>query len=252
MLTQYRLTLTPARGCQPAAEWGFYLYSALLAMAPEDFGAAVHQDRVTPVSQFLREVQGTLQWTVNLLGAPSQQALAPVLQNCRELYLQREALPLHVHIDAVQTIDSVDELFSLTADADRQQQLLFYTPTAFKSQGRYVNLPSTWLIFQSLVQKWNGCLPDCPIEDEDGEGVRALAEGLHCTRFSLQSRPFHIKSGTIPGFTGSMRLENSLSGFHRSLANALLYFASFSGIGIKTALGMGGIDCQIASHSANP
>ena len=52
--------------------------------------------------------------------------------------------------------------------------LRFQTPTAFKSRGQYVNLPTTRLLMQSLVQKWNGSFLDCPIEDEDGLGVASV------------------------------------------------------------------------------
>ena len=45
----------------------------------------------------------------------------------------------------------------------------FLTPTAFKSRGQYLNLPTTRLVLQSLIRKWNGSVTECPIEDEDGE-----------------------------------------------------------------------------------
>lgn len=41
---------------------------------------------------------------------------------------------------------------------------------------------------------------------------------------------------------GDLTLENRLGGFHRELAEALLSFADFAGVGIKTTLGMGGVE----------
>ena len=38
-----------------------------------------------------------------------------------------------------------------------------------------------------------------------------------------------------------MTLDNRLSGFHRELVGALLTFAGYAGVGIKTSLGMGGV-----------
>ena len=95
---------------------------------------------------------------------------------------------------------------------------------------------------QSLIKKWNGCILDCPIEDEDGQGLEALAAGLRPRSFRLYSRDYVLKGSPIPGVVGELTLENRLEGFHRELADALLCFAPFSGVGIKTTLGMGGVE----------
>ena len=68
-----------------------------------------------------------------------------------------------------------------------------------------------------------------------------MADGLLCSRFALHDQSYCLKGKRIPGFVGSMTLENKLAGFHRELADALLVFAGYAGVGIKTALGMGGV-----------
>ena len=40
--------------------------------------------------------------------------------------------------------------------------------------------------------------------------------------------------------TGSLTVCNRLSGIHAAVSDLLLQFAAFSGVGIKTTLGMGG------------
>ena len=137
---------------------------------------------------------------------------------------------------------SADELFALAAQGNSQlHRLRFCTPTCFKSVGQYLPLPTTRLIVQSLMKKWNGCISECPIEDEDGQGMETLAAGLRPRDFQLRSRTYYLKGNSIPGFVGELTLENRLNGFHRELADALLLFADFAGIGIKTTLGMGGV-----------
>ena len=144
-------------------------------------------------------------------------------------------------------VHDVDELFARAARQEGRHALRFQTPTAFKSRGQYVNLPTTRLLIQSLVQKWNGSFLDCPIEDEDGQGVETLAAGLRWRGFQLRDQTYRLKGSAIPGFVGRAVVENRLSGFHRQLADALLLFSGYSGVGIKTALGMGGV-----IHSAQP
>ena len=68
-----------------------------------------------------------------------------------------------------------------------------------------------------------------------------MAEGILCSRLCLQDDHYRLKRQTIPGFIGTLLLENRLSGFHAQLANVLLLFAGYAGVGIKTTLGMGGV-----------
>ena len=66
--------------------------------------------------------------------------------------------------------------------------------------------------------------------------------GLLCRGYQLRDQSYFLKDNHVPGFVGSLTLDSTcLSGFHRTLADALLYFSGYSGIGIKTTLGMGGI-----------
>lgn len=244
MLTQFRLSLSPNRLCQPRPEWGYHLYSALLDYASVDFGNAVHCDAITPISQHLTIERESLamSWTVNLLGEVSEQALSRTMKTVEQLTLGKDNVTLRVLDRKSFSVPSVDSLFSQAAAFGDRHSLSFCTATAFKSQGRYCNLPSTRLIVQSLISKWNGSMKDCPIEDNDGVAVDVLSHGLRATKFRLYDRLYYLKGNSIPGFTGELILENRLTGFHHDFINMLLLFSNYSGVGIKTALGMGGVE----------
>ncbi len=244
MLTRYRLTLTPDHPCHPRPEWAYRLYAALLAQAPGAFGAEAHQDGATPVSQHLTLEEGKLIWTVGLLGADCEEKLSSVLEQLHQLRLEKDRVTLAVERRERRTVADAEELLDLAARERGLHTLRFVTATAFKSQGRYLNLPSTHLIIQSLVKKWNGCIRECPIEDTDGQGAEALAAGLRLRAFRLYDRMYYLKGSSIPGFVGELTLENRLEGFQRQLADALLLFADHAGVGIKTTLGMGGVEHQ--------
>ena len=238
MLTQYKLTMKLNRPLEVQPEMGYRLYAALIHELPPEYGRELHKDQVTPVSQFVKPTEKGLLWTVTLLGEESQQVIQPVISNHKEYLLQKDRALLTVTDCRQETLRDVDELFERSVNMDGCR-LRFETPAAFKHHGKYVNLPSERLILQSLMKKWNGVFPDCPIEDTDGEGLDAMAEGLAIRRFYLHDRIFYLKGNPIRGFMGELTVENHLKGFHRDLANALLYFSSYAGIGIKTALGMG-------------
>ena len=242
MLTQYCLSLKLEESAHPSAEWAYRLYAALLSQVPVGFAENVHANAVTPVSQYFSvDTHGFPRWTVNLLGTRSEEVLSDVLEGMQELTLEHGGRVLILERYR-RTVTDVDALFNLAEQGSSLHRLDFCTTTAFKSQGRYLNLPTTRLVLQSLIHKWNGSITECPIEDEDGLGLDALAAGIVCKSFRLRDRVYYLKGCAIPGFTGSLILENHLDGFHRHLANALLQFSAFAGVGVKTTLGMGGVE----------
>lgn len=240
MITQYRFGLTPDCECRPMVEWAYCLYAALLEQAPPAFGNRVHKDGTSPVSQFL-QLRQEVTWQVTLLGKEAEETLGPVLEREKPLWLHKERVWLAPHLLEKREIPNPDALFVMANGFGKRQEVRFVTPTAFKTHGIYQILPSVRLILQSTIKKWNGCFPNCPIEDEDGQGIDALAEGLLCRKLSLKDQTYFLKGRALPGFIGSIQLENRLEGFHAQLANALLLFAGCAGVGIKTTLGMGGV-----------
>lgn len=240
MITQYQLLLNPQQECRVQQEWGYRLYAALLEAVGDPIASKVHQDSISPISQYISIQDGNPCWTVNLLNEEWEEAAGDVLCKKKDFFLKKDSVLLDVRERRSRTILDVETLLA-GKGVDGRHQLQFCTPTAFKSQGKYISLPTQRLILQSLIKQWNGCISHCPIEDTDGEGLEALAAGLRVAQFRLQDKTYNLKGNHITGFVGTMVLENQLQGFHKELADALLYFAEFSGIGIKTTLGMGGI-----------
>lgn len=241
MLTRYEFRMAPDKPCHTRPEWGYHLYAALLERLPQEFGQRVHEDGASPVSQFVWLQKGELYWNVALLGEEVEALAGPVLERCEQFFLQKDGVTLTPSLEVREEVTNADELFYRGAAGSRVHGLEVCTAAAFKSRGGYLNLPTSRLILQSLIKKWNGCFLDCPIVDEDGQGMEAMAEGLLFREFRLRDAAYFLKGQPIPGFRGTLVVENRLSGFHHDLADALLVFSGFSGVGIKTTLGMGGI-----------
>lgn len=244
MLTGYRICLSQEGNAKSRPEWAYRLYASLLEQAPQEFAIAAHEDSVTPVSQYLDIQNGSLVWHVNLIGNRAETMLSPLLEERKEYLLEKDKVHLLVTGVAKESIPDVQTLLLMGAAHSSEHRLAFRTATAFKSQGKYLNLPTTRLILQSLIRKWNGSITECPIEDEDDEGMEAMAAGIRCKQFQIYDRLYYLKGNSIPGFVGEITLDNRLNGFQRDLANALLIMAGFSGIGIKTTLGMGGVESR--------
>lgn len=239
MICQYQLRLPLPADKILRPQWGYWLYSALLEKSSHQAGDVLHRDGFTPISQFVRPDGDGICWTVSLLGNWACETFGLILAETKQWTLQNAHCTLLVTDCMLTVVESGDTL--LTLDAPMRHTLTFHTATAFKRQGAYQVLPEMGLLVQSLVRRWNGAFPDLPIEDEDGEGIAALVKGLYVVDFSIHHTTYPIKGQALPGFSGTLVVENRLSGFHKTLANALLSFAPYSGVGIKTALGMGGV-----------
>ena len=217
------------------SDFAYPLYAALLERAAPEFGTQVHSGAATPVSQY---VAGDV-WQVSVIGEAAISALEPALAGMDSIFLNRLGKRIALSRGDITGVDSVEEL--LCAPWVDRGTLRLMTPTAFKSGGAYQLLPTQRLVLQSLIQKWNSCFSGiCPIEDEGG-GVDVLAEGLRYRSLYLESETYPMKHTKIPGTVGSIGIDDRLEGANRQLLNALLAFGTFSGLGIKTALGMGGM-----------
>jgi len=128
-------------------------------------------------------------------------------------------------------------------EADRFFTLRILSPTAFKQSGRYTVLPDKELMLQSLLNKWNLSFPSYPLEDEDA--FRMLSDGIRVSDYNLRTTRFILKDTRIPGFIGNVRFDTHLSPPLLDICKILFTFSEYSGIGIKTALGMGGIQISL-------
>lgn len=231
LMTGYCLSLSEQLDHRDA----YRLYSFLLEQLPANLAQQLHDSPAHPLSQYADGAN----WVISVMGSRAGDALMPAILSMKTIGLAGGRRQLTVCGCSRRSIENVEEL--LYASAPSIRTLQFRAPTAFKSRGSYQLLPTQHLLLQSLTRRWNQVFADeCPIEDE-GEGLDALEAGLIYRALELRSQTFRLKDGSVPAVIGSIEIENRLQGFHSCLLNALLTFGTYSGIGIKTGLGMGGI-----------
>ena len=124
-------------------------------------------------------------------------------------------------------------------ESERFFSLRFLSATAFKQRGRYTVYPDIELILQSLLKKWNAVYPTYPLEDEDA--FHMLSDGIRISDYNLHTTRYLLKESRIPGFIGNLRVDAQLSAPFLDIWKILICFSECSGIGIKNALGMGGV-----------
>ena len=251
MITQYRFSIQSLDNQSVSSERAYAIYSWLLTKIPASYGDMLHQQGEKPISQYIyyhyhhaqADKTNQIIWTVSCLNQEISDVLEPVLKNL-------DIIPLHSgnlkatcleHI----SISSVGELHDL-AERDlnsRYLHLSFHSPTAFKHDGQYIIFPEKRLLLRSLAEKWDYAFPAYPIRDE--ETLNAIENGVKITDYRLQSCRFALKNIRVPGFSGQIILQSNLAPPLMKLWNSFIYFSSFSGIGMKTTLGMGGVKASM-------
>ena len=220
------------------ADRAYAFYSCLLSLLPEEYAGELHEPKETPISQCLYGKNGEMFWQIHLLDPTADNLFSAVLDDLT-------VLPLHsgeVGLDRQEkeTLTAEDLMKAArNIQAERFFSLRFLSPVAFRRGGRYTVLPEKDLILQSLQKKWNGTFPACPLDDEDA--FRLLAEGIQITDYHLRTTRFSLKDNRIPGFIGNLCVETRLSAPILEIWKLLIAFSEYSGLGIKTALGMGGV-----------
>lgn len=240
MIRQFRFALIPPEGVRIPQAWAYRLYSWLLEQLPARAADELHGDTSHPITQFLqysRESQATV-WTLNLRRELLCTQALPLLQSVEQIELQDATLGVQL-LGVSQPMTAQALLTAGRANLSDRARLELLSPCAFRQAGRYAIYPQETLLLQSLTTHWNSAFPELPITDEDA--MDALLRGVHIVDYRLHTVRYGLKGTRVPGALGSLTLEARLPLPLLELWNTLLAFVPYSGIGIKTALGMGGV-----------
>lgn len=236
MITQYKLRLTRADGAPIPVFWAYWLYAWLLEQLPEEMAEHLHGGKKYQLSQHLNQEQI---WTVNIFNKDVSVFLGRVFENIRQIDL---------HTDRIFILDLRCKVVERPEDflqygrglINRRVKMRFVSPASFKQSGRYTIFPREELILQSLLMKWNTLCSEYLLDDEDM--LMEMEKGFHIVDYRLYTSRFPLKDITVPCFYGKIILEARLPIVLRELLGALLSLAPYSGVGIKTTLGMGGVE----------
>lgn len=122
-------------------------------------------------------------------------------------------------------------------DAGTTAVLRFVSPTTFRRKGLNVPLPDPGLVYGSLWQKWQQ-FSDVSVEQEVFEEMVAA---LALSGVDLHTRVWKFPRFKMIGFAGLARFElvRKVCEDSRKLFHGLSALAFYSGVGYRTAMGMG-------------
>lgn len=241
MIVQHKITLA-VNEKKPVSPMAYPLYAWLLSHGPKEEGDALHEQGIRPISQYVYREGERVQWVVNLLNEEAATFFEPILERADAALLHQGVIPFGEH--QVEKIDSVQTLMNRAGERNDENRfaLELVTPTAFKQNGRYAVFPQESLVLQSLIARWGLCFPEFPLDDPDA--VQAMLAGLHIVDYRLHTVRYSMKQTKIPSFLGRIILEAHLTAPLLEMFRTLYVFAPYAGIGIKSALGMGGVKIE--------
>ena len=156
-----------------------------------------------------------------------------------KIYLKNKDLEINVKSFSIQK-KSYEDLF---LEATERKRIQLMSPTSFKSDGITHIFPNISTLISGVIAKINQHSETAELEDK--KIVNELLEKVYIKDYNLRTKIFHLESIKIKGFIGTMDL--AIKGEDRTLANILnflILMSEYTGLGIKTSLGMGGVKVE--------
>ena len=102
---------------------------------------------------------------------------------------------------------------------------------------KYCNIPFAALIFQNLERRF---AQNCSINDVIRNfDIDEIERNISVSSYNLHSTSFQLEGVSVPSFMGNISFIINGNKEFKSYINLLAEYANYSGVGIKTALGMG-------------
>lgn len=239
MLIQISIPFHSKEGYRYISSSASLFHGLLMEQLPTEYAELLHENALRPFSQNILPAESGGIWTVSVLTEDDAAQIVPAVLNLKTAELLQKSDMLSFQEPEIHSISYAD-LFRrhyIMADAPRLIRLHFETPASFKNNGQYVNMPSAKMILSGLVRRYDAT---CNIHDTIYETLfDEIEQRVTISGFRIRSASFSLEGIRIPAFLGEITLRVSGNSTFRSYINMLCDYAQYSGIGIKTALGMG-------------
>lgn len=231
---------------------GSVLHGVLMELIDTRYAEELHQSRQRPFSQYIcfDKDSNSFLWRVAALNAQAEQELlAPLMKAPSTFFLKQKNLTVEIKERVVNKALSYDELaegFFMAEKLPHCIDFRFVTSATFKSGGKYLLYPEPFYIFQNLLNRWNLFAGDLLLQEADL--CNKLVDTVKIGGYNLSLHPYSVDGAVVDAFRGSYRLLLTGNPMISRIICLLCAYAEFSGIGIKTALGMGGVTVEFSQY----
>lgn len=215
----------------------------LMEQIDSAYAEKLHQNALRPYSQGIIAGEEKVIWQIKTLNQEAyEQIVTPLLSADFDSVLLKhndEKLEILNKSLSVSSYKKIIDTYYL-GECPKTVKIQFASPTSFKQNGRYIIFPDIRLIYNSLMNKYDAFAENETIGTEDV--LEQLTKHSEVIRYHLSSTVFHMEGVKIPAFKGSITLRIQGPQPLVNLAHLLFRFGCYSGVGIKTAMGMGAME----------
>lgn len=240
MITQVKIPIVAPENIKILPDFAYNLYGAWMALLQPEQADFLHETHL--MNQYLvPDGKSSAVLTINLLTEEAVDWLVPLLQKTHEYFLTKYNCTLTAGQPLIHTYreNELVSPFFTSLQVPKRIILHLLTPTTFKTNHRYAVFPTPELILHSAATKWNALGLSVSVDDE--EAICQLMEHTVITGYRLSSTYYHLKDAYIQSFTGNLTLSIHGPEPLTRLFGMLMHGLRFTGLGIKTSLGMGGV-----------
>ena len=218
---------------------GSVLQGIMMTFLDRDYGDELHKQSLRPYSQYFESESGKYYWIINTLTEEAKEKIIDkiLISNRRSLDLIYRKSKLNIEkFDLIKGI--------ITKDYERKDVIVnFKTPTSFKkTSGGYEIFPSVKHIFNSLINKYEQFGDDFnEITNNKNSLLENIIKNVEITGYELKTEKFGVKGSYIPGFIGKINFKIKGNKEFTNTILKLLQFGEYSGVGLKSTMGMGAI-----------
>ncbi|WP_302442440.1 CRISPR system precrRNA processing endoribonuclease RAMP protein Cas6 [Colibacter massiliensis] len=233
---------------------GSLLHGFIMGLIAPAYAEKMHEEGLRPFTQyvFYDKKKERLIWRVAALTELAVEGIIKPLENLpRAVELRQKNMLLErgncttCYEGFYQKI--MDDFFC-TSKLHSSVTLRFRTSASFKRDGGYALYPELSSILRSILQKWNAFTTAETIEATDM--VQVLGNEAFIAGYELSMHPFALEHTRVTAFRGTLKIFFKRNQMMRRILGLLFFYSQFCGIGIKTALGMGGVAVDLHEESA--
>ncbi len=215
----------------------------LMEQIDSDYAEELHQNGLKPYSQRIISEKDKVIWQIKTLNQKAyEQIVTPLLSaDFDSVLLKHDDEKLEI-LNKSLSVSSYKKLIDTyyLGECPKTVKIHFASPTSFKQNGQYMIYPDIRLLYNSLMNKYDAFAENEAVRAEDV--LEQLTEHSQVIRYHLSSTAFHLEGVKIPAFKGNILLKIQGPQPLVNLAHLLLRFGCYSGVGIKTAIGMGAME----------